>query len=110
MSIGALIGESITGMKILKSFSSKIAFNLFVGFFAKELTLGSLVALFGTMNLLEIMDLKKAAAFLIFYSFYTPCLPTVSAIYSELGKKYALASISWNLLVSFLLASIVMLI
>lgn len=106
VSIGAILGELLSSAGVFKTLPAKLAFNLFVGFFAKELTLGSLSTLFGTFDLLQILSFRGAVAFLLFYSFYTPCLPTVAAIAGEFGKKQALISILWSLLIASVFALI----
>ncbi len=108
VSAGAVLGELAGSMNVFTTVPQKVAFNLLLGFFAKELTLGSFYSMFGTLNLLEVFSFKQAVAFVMFYAFYTPCLPTVAAIKSELGKKWAALSVVWSLAVSAALALVIL--
>lgn len=87
-------------------FSVKETLSLIFGFFAKELTLGGLTSVYGTTNILQAISLVNAVKFLVFYSFYTPCLATLAAIKSECGLKTAVLSFLWSLLVASALSII----
>ncbi|MEQ9714596.1 MAG: ferrous iron transport protein B [Candidatus Asgardarchaeum sp.] len=57
---------------------------LILGFLAKENTLAVLQALYGGLESLPLyFDLPKAIAFIIFYTYYVPCLATVATIKKE---------------------------
>ncbi len=107
---GALVGSYYPLFLPELSKSGKIALSLILGFFAKELTLGTFAGMFKTLNLLEIFTFKEALAFLAFYTLYTPCLATLASIKAECGAELAVKSFLWSLFVALSVSFLILLI
>ncbi len=80
---------------------------LILGFVTKELVVSALAVLYGVgeAGLLSILPkaftFTSAYAYLLFVLLYTPCLATVAAIRSELGWKYALLSVVFQITLAY---------
>ncbi|MBR9680653.1 MAG: ferrous iron transporter B [Candidatus Altiarchaeota archaeon] len=102
--LGAFVGELIQ----LLNLGGNLVFNtilaLLLGFFAKELTAGIMLGVFGTLNVLTLFGPSWASAFIVFYALYTPCISTLAAIKSEFGTKDALISAVWSSFVAMCFA------
>lgn len=77
---------------------------LIFGFVAKEIVIGSLVAMTGleggalVQYLSQQMDWIQAYSFMLFVLLYTPCLSTVATLYNEAKSwKFAAISVTWSL-------------
>jgi ferrous iron transport protein B len=84
--------------------SAMMAVILIFGFVAKEIVLGSLVAMTGLEGgalshfLSQNMDWVQAYSFMLFVLLYTPCLSTVATLRNESHSwKFATVSIVWSL-------------
>jgi ferrous iron transport protein B len=83
---------------------AQMAVVLVFGFVAKEIVLGSLVAMTGLQGgalvsyLGHQMDWVQAYSFMLFVLLYTPCLSTVATLRSESRSwSYTAFSVSWAL-------------
>ena len=81
-----------------------MAVVLIFGFVAKEIVLGSLVAMTGlegnalVQYLGQHMDWAQTYSFMLFVLLYTPCLSTVATMYNESRSwKFTTASVAWSL-------------
>ncbi len=92
----------------------ELTVSLFFGFIAKEILLGAMAVIYGT----SASDLGGAIhgaitplqslSFMTFVLLYTPCLGTVAAqIQESRSRTFALLSLSWSLLLAWLMALIV---
>ncbi|MCS7118860.1 MAG: ferrous iron transport protein B [Archaeoglobaceae archaeon] len=109
----------ILGSLIAKIFSpfgfesAELGFALLMGFLAKEVIISSLAISFGTSDISEIISklgitFDQTIALIIFISFYTPCVATISAIHTEIRSYRLLAlSIAFQLFVAYNLAFLV---
>lgn len=84
--------------------SAMMAVVLIFGFVAKEIVLGSLVAMTGLEGgalshfLSQNMTWVQAYSFMLFVLLYTPCLSTVATMRNESRSwKFTAASIAWSL-------------
>ena len=78
---------------------------LLSGLIAKE-TVVSVIATLGGIN--EVLpSAAQALAFLVFVLLYTPCIATITAIYKELGKKWALISFLIHTITAYIISMLV---
>ena len=93
-------------------FDWKAVTALIFGFVAKENALVVLQGLYGGIDLVPLgFTVPSMVAFLVFFAYYTPCLPTVAALRHRLDSwKLTVVIIIANVLVAFLLAFLVFLI
>ena len=96
-------------------FDWRMIVSLMSGFLAKEATLPTLAVLFASGSQQGLVQALRAAfappqaaAYLVFYAFYTPCLATAVTIAQEAGgRRWALVSVVYSLLVAGGLAWVV---
>ncbi|RLI35687.1 ferrous iron transport protein B [Candidatus Bathyarchaeota archaeon] len=87
---------------------------LFFGFIAKEIVVGSMAVLFGVSEegLVEALSGAftplSAYAYMAFVLLYLPCLATLAIIRGELGLKYALFTVVYELILAYLVALLIM--
>lgn len=80
------------------------------GVLRKELSLLMVYQAFGTMEIGLYMDTIQIITFLIFLTFYVPCISTFAVMNRTLGRKDALFSIGLSVMVALLLSGVVRLI
>lgn len=89
----------------------RISTSLIAGFMAKESVVSTLSVLFGTtQNLLATLTPLAAASLLVFCLLYTPCVAAVSSIKRELGGKWAVAIVTGQCVIAWMMAFIVRLV
>lgn len=88
--------------------------SLFFGFIAKEILLGAMAVIYKTSEsaLGEVIATAitplQSLSFMSFVLLYTPCLGTVAAqIQESKSRNFALLSLSWSLLLAWLMALVV---
>jgi ferrous iron transport protein B len=85
---------------------------LIFGFIAKEVVVGTMAMLYGVGEEGLAKAIAKAHAFtpltgyayMLFVLVYVPCVATLATIRSELGLKYALLALAYELVLAYLLA------
>lgn len=86
---------------------------LVFGFVAKEIVVATMGVLYsaGEENLPQVLARfftpVQAYAYMAFVLIYVPCLITLSAIKSELGTKYALITLAYELILAYLVSLII---
>ncbi|VVB53917.1 Fe(2+) transporter FeoB [uncultured archaeon] len=115
------IGESYAGMvgKVLQPLFSPLGFTwrgvvaLLSGFIAKEIVVGTMGVLYGVggneaalqVSIAHDMTPLTAYAFMAFVLIYTPCLATISVIWSETAsRRWALFSVGYSIALAYLVA------
>lgn len=84
---------------------------LFFGFVAKEVVVAAMAMLYGASGeetlpgiLAGLFTPSSAYAYMAFVLIYVPCLATLAAIRSELGMKYALFALIYEIVLAYLVA------
>ncbi len=92
----------------------ELTVSLFFGFIAKEILLGAMAVIYGTTEsglggaIQGAITPLQSLSFMTFVLLYTPCLGTVAAqIQESRSRTFALLSLSWSLLLAWLMALIV---
>jgi ferrous iron transport protein B len=92
----------------------ELTVSLFFGFIAKEILLGAMAVIYGTTEsglggaIHGAITPLQSLSFMTFVLLYTPCLGTVAAqIQESRSRIFALLSLSWSLLLAWLMALIV---
>ncbi|WP_094587168.1 ferrous iron transport protein B [Synechococcus sp. BO 8801] len=92
----------------------ELTVSLFFGFIAKEILLGAMAVIYGTTEaglggaIHGAITPLQSLSFMTFVLLYTPCLGTVAAqIQESRSRTFALLSLSWSLLLAWLMALIV---
>jgi ferrous iron transport protein B len=92
----------------------ELTVSLFFGFIAKEILLGAMAVIYGTTEsalggaIQGSITPLQSLSFMTFVLLYTPCLGTVAAqIQESRSRVFALLSLSWSLLLAWLMALIV---
>ncbi|MCP9836619.1 ferrous iron transport protein B [Cyanobium sp. N.Huapi 1H5] len=92
----------------------ELTVSLFFGFIAKEILLGAMAVIYGTNEsglggaIQGVITPLQSLSFMTFVLLYTPCLGTVAAqIQESRSRIFALLSLSWSLLLAWLMALIV---
>ena len=80
------------------------------GVLRKELSLLMIFQAFGTMEIGQFMDWVQIVTFLIFLTFYVPCISTYAVMNKTLGRKDALYSVMLSVVVALLVSGAVRLI
>ncbi len=103
-----LMGQLLQILFLPLNFDWKATLALIFGFVAKENTLAVLQSLYGGLERIPLnFSLPSALAFLVFYTYYIPCLATASVIRSELGSwKHTIFALILNILTAYILALI----
>lgn len=103
-SLAGIMGEWLSPVLNPIGIGAQMAVILVFGFVAKEIVLGSLVAMTGLQGAALVgyldtnMDWVQAYSFMLFVLLYTPCLSTVATIRSESKSwGYTLFSVAWAL-------------
>ena len=103
-SFAGMLGQLFQPLLQPIGIDATMAVVLIFGFVAKEIVLGSLVAMTGlegkalVQYLGQHMDWAQAYSFMLFVLLYTPCLSTVATLYNEARSwKFAAVSVVWSL-------------
>jgi ferrous iron transport protein B len=103
-SFAGMIGNIMEPILSPIGIGSVMAVVLIFGFVAKEIVIGSLVAMTGLQGgalahyLTQQMDWVGAFSFMLFVLLYTPCLSTVATLRSESRSLgFTIASVVWSL-------------
>jgi len=103
-SLAGMLGEWLSPVLNPIGIGAQMAVVLVFGFVAKEIVLGSLVAMTGLQGAALVgylgtnMDWVQAYSFMLFVLLYTPCLSTVATMRSESKSwSYTAFSIIWAL-------------
>lgn len=70
------------------------------GILRKELSLVMVYQALGTFDISQHMNWIQIATFLIFITFYVPCISTFAAMLKTVGRRYALYSVGLSVLVA----------
>ena len=81
-----------------------VGVTLFFGIFRKELTLIMLFQALGTFNIQNVLTHTQILVFVVFVTFYIPCLSTVAVLWREGGWKVTWASALLNTSLALVLA------
>lgn len=84
----------------------RICTSLISGFMAKESVVSTMKILFGKSITVAITKVG-AASLLVFSLLYTPCVAAISSIKRELGFKWAIFVVMWQILIAWIVAYIV---
>jgi ferrous iron transport protein B len=76
----------------------ELGVTLVFGFLRKELSLVMMLQALGVgyQDLMNVITYQQMVIFVVFISFFIPCLSTVAIIWREVGKKIALLSVALN--------------
>jgi len=76
----------------------ELGVTLVFGFLRKELSLVMMLQALGTsyQDLMNVITYQQMVIFVVFISFFIPCLSTVAIIWREIGRKIALLSVALN--------------
>jgi ferrous iron transport protein B len=87
----------------------ELGVTLIFGFLRKELALIMMLQALGVSynSLMTIISREQLIVFVVFMSYFVPCLSTVAILWKEIGRKEALISVALNSSVALLIASIV---
>ena len=77
--------------------------TLLFGLLRKELAMIMLTQALGTSEILTVMTKSQVLVFTVFVIFYIPCLATIAALWKEIGKKEAILTVLFTLLVAITL-------
>lgn len=86
---------------------------LLLGFVAKEIVVGSMAILYGAAEeelprlLSQVFTPVQAYAYMAFVLIYVPCLATLAAIRSELGTRYMLLALFYELALAYVVALLI---
>jgi ferrous iron transport protein B len=94
----------------------RITASLMFGFIAKEVVVSSLAVLYGAGEqglpsvLLSSFTPLTAYSLMAFTLLYTPCMATVATIKTEIGLKYTLLIVSYQLIIAYTITCVILLI
>jgi len=94
----------------------RITASLMFGFIAKEVVVSSLAVLYGAGEqglpsvLLSSFTPLTAYSLMAFTVLYTPCMATVATIKTEIGLKYTLLIVSYQLIIAYTITCVILLI
>jgi ferrous iron transport protein B len=77
------------------------------GILRKELSLLMIYQALGTFDVGSLLDWVQLFTFLIFLTFYIPCVSTFAVMLKTIGRKHALVSIFFSVSVALIIAGIV---
>jgi ferrous iron transport protein B len=66
-----------------------VGITLIFGILRKELAMVMLIQALGTSHVLDVMSRTQIMTFVVFVTFYIPCIATIAVLIRELGKKRA---------------------
>jgi len=73
-----------------------VGVTLFFGVFRKELTLIMLFQALGTFNIQQVLSPTQILVFVVFVTFYVPCISSVAVLWREGGWRVTFASVLLN--------------
>jgi len=90
----------------------RMSVALIFGFIAKEIVVGTMAILYGvgekslpaTLASLHIFTPLTGYAFMLFVLVYVPCVATMATIRGELGSRYMIFALTYELVLAYLLA------
>jgi ferrous iron transport protein B len=87
----------------------ELGVTLVFGFLRKELSLVMMLQALGVNfhELMSVVSQQQLVVFVVFISFFIPCLSTVAILWKEIGRGIALISMALNTAVAFLISLIV---
>jgi ferrous iron transport protein B len=90
----------------------ELGVTLVFGFLRKELSLVMMLQALGVgyQDLLDVISYQQMIIFVVFISFFIPCLSTVAIIWKEIGRKIALLSVALNTAVAVVISLVIRLI
>ena len=90
----------------------ELGVTLVFGFLRKELSLVMMLQALGVnyQDLMNVITHQQMIIFVVFISFFIPCLSTVAIIWRELGRKIALLSVALNTVVAVVISLVIRLI
>jgi ferrous iron transport protein B len=90
----------------------ELGVTLVFGFLRKELSLVMMLQALGVsyQNLMTAITQQQIIIFVVFISFFIPCLSTVAIIWKEIGRKVALLSVALNTAVAVVISLVIRLI
>jgi ferrous iron transport protein B len=90
----------------------ELGVTLVFGFLRKELSLVMMLQALGVsyQDLMNVITYQQMVIFVVFISFFIPCLSTVAIIWREVGRKIALLSIALNTGVAIVISLVMRLI
>ncbi|WP_324669570.1 ferrous iron transport protein B [Geochorda subterranea] len=107
-SFAAWLGHLLEPLGRPLGFDWRMIVSLFPGFLAKEASLPTLAVLYAAgadqglgAALRAALTVPQALSYLVFYTFYTPCLATAVTIRQEIGStRWTLVSVGYSLLLA----------
>ena len=83
----------------------RITTSLLSGFMAKESVVSTLLVMFGSAAAMQpVLTLPAVFSLLVFCLLYTPCVAAIASIHRELGTRYAVAVVTMQCVVAWLVA------
>jgi len=77
---------------------------LIFGILRKELAMVMLIQALGTTRVLDVMSGTQIMTFVVFVTFYVPCLATIAVLIRELGKRRAGFVVIFTIVVATVMA------
>ena len=108
-----IIGHALSPIFTPMGWDWRATASLIFGLIAKELVVGVMAVLYGVSeeNLSQAISVAftpiSAYAYMAFTLIYVPCLATIAAIRGELGVKYALIALAYELVLAYVVAFII---
>jgi ferrous iron transport protein B len=81
----------------------ELGVTLLLGILRKELALLMTFQALGTKNVLEVMSPSQIITFVLFVTFYVPCLATLAALWREIGLRRTLKGVAFSFSIAFLI-------
>jgi ferrous iron transport protein B len=81
----------------------ELGVTLLLGILRKELALLMTFQALGTKNVLEVMSPSQIMTFVLFVTFYVPCLATLAALWREIGWRWTLKGVAFSFSIAFLI-------
>jgi ferrous iron transport protein B len=84
----------------------ELGVTLVFGFLRKELSLVMMLQALGVsyQDVMTVINQQQLIIFVVFISFFIPCLSTVAILWKELGRRVALLSIALNTAVAVVIS------
>ena len=105
-----IVGHALSSIFTPMGWDWRATASLIFGLIAKELVVGVMAVLYGVSeeNLSQAISAAftpvSAYAYMAFTLIYVPCLATIAAIRGELGAKYALMALAYELTLAYIVA------
>jgi ferrous iron transport protein B len=80
------------------------------GVLRKELSLLMIYQALGTLEIMPLLNYAQIFTFLVFLTFYVPCLSTFAVMLKTLGRKEAWFSVAVSMISALLMAGVVRLV